>query len=390
MVIDVLMLTDNNYISQAKVAIYSVCKNTNPKAKIVFTILCNKDLDKMSRERLIALQEIFQNVKVNFYEVEDEYFINAKSDYRVPTVSYYRLISAKILKAEKAICLDSDLVVEMDLAELYEIDLENYYIAGVRDLYVISHPNFALWYAENYNLKSFSDYINCGVLLMNLKKMRKDKIVEVFLNELNYKNLWLDQDIFNRICSGKIRLLDWRFNHVTLFSNKEYEWNYKAIENKSEKEILHYCGPDKPWDNRYIKMADRWWNIAREALEEDIFINLYKKASIGYNSKQLLKIVEHCIGADVIIIVGYSDHGIYVRNALLRYGISAEIFFCDNNPKKRKLMLIDKKVYSPEEASVKYINAIWINAVQKYRKEILKQLNDLKIPAECIINYIFE
>ena len=176
MVIDVLMLTDNNYISQAKVAIYSVCKNTNPKAKIVFTILCNKDLDKMSRERLIALQEIFQNVKVNFYEVEDEYFINAKSEYRVPTVSYYRLISAKILNAEKAICLDSDLVVEMDLAELYEIDLENYYIAGVRDLYVISHPNFELWYAENYNLKSFSDYINCGVLLMNLKKMRKDKI----------------------------------------------------------------------------------------------------------------------------------------------------------------------------------------------------------------------
>ena len=53
-------------------------------------------------------------------------------------------------------------------------------------------------------------------------------------------------------------------------------------------------------------------------------------------------------------------------------------------------MLIDKKVYSLEEASVKYINAIWINAVQKSRNEILRQLNDLKIPAECIVNYIFE
>ena len=199
MTINILMLTDKNYISQAKVAMYSACKNTNPKVKIVFTIFCDKSVDRKSRERLFSLEKIFSNIKVNFSEIANEDFVYAKSEYRVPIVSYYRLIAAKILDMEKVLCLDSDLIVEMDLVELYEIDIENYYIAGVRDLYPILYPNFASSYAEQYNIKNFCDYINCGVLLMNLKLMRKDNIVEVFLNELKKKNLWLDQDIFNRV-----------------------------------------------------------------------------------------------------------------------------------------------------------------------------------------------
>ncbi len=391
MAIDVLMLTDQNYISQARVAMYSACKNTNPEIQIIFTILCDKDLDKMSRDHLTALEEIFHNVEVNFYEVEASDFIYAKSDYRVPELSYYRLIGAKVLNAEKAICLDSDLIVGIDLAELYEIDIENYYIAAVRDLYVITHPNFALQYAENYNIKNFSDYVNCGVLLMNLKKMREDNIVEAFLNELKQKNLWLDQDIFNRVCSGKIRLIDWRFNHVALYTNEDYEWNCKSIENKNGKEILHFCGPGKPWVNRNIEMSDQWWDMAKDALEEDVYENLYKAVSIGKNFEKVSEIAAKCLEREkTVIIIGYSDHGVFVRNALLKYGITADIFFCDNNNKKRELMLTDKKIYSPEEAASEYKNAIWVNVVQKHREEIVEQLRKLNIPAERIINYVYE
>lgn len=390
MSIDVLMMTDRNYISQAKVAMYSACKNTSCEIEIVFTVLCDKGLDRISRERLTAIRELFSNVKVNFYEVEENDFIYAESEYRVPAVSYYRLIAAKALNTDKAICLDSDLIVQIDLMELYEIDIDNYYIAGVKDMYPITHPNLALWYMDNYKIKNFSDYINCGVLLMNLKKMRQDNMVEVFLNELKNKNLWLDQDIFNRVCSGKIRLIDWRFNHVALYTKEEYEWNCKQIENRSLKEILHFCGGGKPWDNRYIEMADIWWNVAKEALEEKVYDNLYRIASIGYGSEKVSDIAEKCMKAETVIIVGYSNHGFFVRNALLKYGISADIFFCDNNPRKRELMLTDQKIYSPEEASNKYKNAIWINVVQKQRDEIIEQLRRLKIPDGKIVNYSYE
>lgn len=384
------MLTDKNYISQAKVAMYSACKNTNPKVKIVFTIFCDKSVDRKSRERLFSLEKIFSNIKVNFSEIANEDFVYAKSEYRVPIVSYYRLIAAKILDMEKVLCLDSDLIVEMDLVELYEIDIENYYIAGVRDLYPILYPNFASSYAEQYNIKNFCDYINCGVLLMNLKLMRKDNIVEVFLNELKKKNLWLDQDIFNRVCSGRIRLIDWKYNHITSYTNEEYEWNYKSSEKEGIKEILHFCGPSKPWDNRFISMADKWWRVAKEALEKDIYLDIYRLASIGEGSKKMLDIASICMDCKTIIIVGYSNHGVFIRNALLKYGVTANILFCDNNPEKRKLMLIDKKIYSPVEAAKEYKEAIWVNSVQKQRNAIIEQLKELKIPDERIVNYVYE
>ena len=266
----------------------------------------------------------------------------------------------------------------------------NYYIAGVRDLYPILYPNFASSYAEQYNIKNFCDYINCGVLLMNLKLMRKDNIVEVFLNELKKKNLWLDQDIFNRVCSGRIRLIDWKYNHITSYTNEEYEWNYKSSEKEGIKEILHFCGPSKPWDNRFISMADKWWRVAKEALEKDIYLDIYRLASIGEGSKKMLDIASICMDCKTIIIVGYSNHGVFIRNALLKYGVTANILFCDNNPEKRKLMLIDKKIYSPVEAAKEYKEAIWVNSVQKQRNAIIEQLKELKIPDERIVNYVYE
>lgn len=215
-------------------------------------------------------------------------------------------------------------------------------------------------------------------------------ITEAFLKELDHKNLWLDQDIFNRICSGKIRVIDWRFNHVVYHANEEYEWNCGRIENRNAKEILHFCGSNKPWGNRYMNMADRWWNVAKDALEDDVYEELYRAASMGYGTEKIAGIAQKCMKARTVIIVGYSDHGIFVRNALLKYGITAEIFFCDNNQKKRKLMLTDKRIYTPEEAAMEYKNAIWINVVQKQREEIMLQLRKLKIQEEYIINYLYE
>lgn len=395
MTIDILMMTDSNYITPARVAMYSVCINKNPETKIVFTMLCDKDLDEMSRKRLSVLEEIFLDIKVVFCEVEKDDFIYAESSVdRIPILSFYRLVAAKVLNVKKAICLDSDLVVQMDLAGLYEIDMEGYYIAGVRDLWPVSHPNFAMEYAENYNINNFSDYVNCGVLLMNLEQMRRDNIVEIFIKELAHKNLWLDQDIFNRVCSGKIQLLDWRFNHVATFTREDYELNceqnYKSIEHKSKKEIVHFCGPSKPWENCYLRMASVWWDVAKEALERTEYDRLYSIASIGYGSARMIEIINKCSGAETVIIVGYSDHGLFIRKALLKYGITADIFFADNNPRKRELMLGNNIVFSLEDALREYKNAIWVNAVQKARNEILAQLRELKIPDEQVVNYLYE
>lgn len=389
MAINVLMTTDKNYILQAKITIYSVCKNTDSNNELVFTILCNKDLDKESRKYLVSMEGKFSNLSVNFYEVDEKDFVNASSNYRVPIASYYRLICPKILKVEKAIFLDSDLLVGLDIAELYAVDIDNYYVGGVRDLTPVMSPNFALCYSEKHNIKNFYDYINCGVLLMNLELMRKENIVEIFLSELKEENLWLDQDIINRVCSGKIRLIDWKFNHVAYYTDTDYIWNYKNCRKDTDREIIHFCGPDKPWGNRFLNWADAWWDVAKEVLEKDIYEKMYRFASIGYGSEKMSEIINKCLEMNKIVIVGYSDHGMFIRNALLKYGIKAELLFCDNNPKKRKLCLIDGEIYSPEQIAKEYKGAIWINAVQEHRNQIIEQLIGLGVPHESIVNFYY-
>lgn len=390
MVIDILMTTDHNYISQLKVAIYSVCVNTSKNQPIFFTIFCDNNLDQISKNRVAILENIFSNITIKFYEIDLKDFKNVKSDYRVPVTSCYRLIAAKVLNGKKAIYLDSDLIVGIDIKELYEIDIEKYYVAGVRDLYPIMKPNFALWYSDNFNLKDFSDYINCGVLLMNLELMRKDDMVNKFLREIEKKNLWLDQDVINRICHGKIYLLDWKFNRSANYSDEEYRWNYKPSTRKNINEIVHFYGPSKPWENLSLESGIAWWNMAKDILEDEEYEELYRTALVGNGLKNIAEIVSKCSKIQTIIIAGYSDLGIIVKNALLKYGITGNILFCDNNKKKRELILSEQKIYCPEELIKDYKEAVWINVVQEKRNEVTGQLKDLGISETRIINYVKE
>ena len=61
---------------------------------------------------------------------------------------------------DKILSLDLDTIVNEDISNLWDIDMSNYYVAGVRDT-----PEF------NKN----GLYINGGVLMYNLDKIRKDK-----------------------------------------------------------------------------------------------------------------------------------------------------------------------------------------------------------------------
>lgn len=65
---------------------------------------------------------------------------------------------------EKILYLDNDVICRLDCSDFYNQNIENYEIVGVLDYY-------GKWFFRNNLLKE--DYINSGVLLMNLEKIRK-------------------------------------------------------------------------------------------------------------------------------------------------------------------------------------------------------------------------
>ncbi|HCT89976.1 MAG TPA: hypothetical protein DF613_01135, partial [Lachnospiraceae bacterium] len=268
------------------------------------------------------------------------------------------------------------------------VDISDSYVGGVVDMGLILQPNLAFRYMNNCNIKDFSDYINTGVLLMNLDLMRKDQLIEKFLFDMVHEdNPWLDQDVINRICHGRIHLLDWTFNHIVGFTDEEYRWQCGESGRTGQGEIYHWAGLNKPWYNYAFRQAEIWWERAKEALEPWVYQELYDVADRCMRQAFFSRIAEQCRGRDEIVIAGFSDHGIRVMRYLRQCGVTGKIIFCDNDKLKEKMHLMGCLVLSVEKAADTYRDAVWINAIQNERDKINKQLGNLGIPLSQIVEY---
>lgn len=130
-----------------------------------------------------------------------------------------RSVYSKIFpELDKILSLDIDTIVTENIDELWDIDISNYYIAGVRDT-----PEF------NKN----GLYINGGVLLCNLKKIREDKMDEKMIFRLNhYREEYAEQDTLNKVYKNHILELPTEYNSHPLFMNY----------NPNKRKIYHYAG----------------------------------------------------------------------------------------------------------------------------------------------------
>ena len=95
------------------------------------------------------------------------------------------------------------------------------------------------------------EYINAGVLLLNLEKMRECNTQSKFLELVSKNYHHMDQDIINVACEGKILFLDSIYN----------SFSFLKINNPS---IIHFAGGNdcRPWRNTMAKYSDEWWIYA--------------------------------------------------------------------------------------------------------------------------------
>ena len=124
--------------------------------------------------------------------------------------SYYLLLVGDLLSKElnKCIFLDEDI---KDLSELFNIDIKDNYNAEV------SEPDYYLSEEQNckrLNISSMKQYVNLGMLIMNLKQMRRNNMTQKFI-ELSIRNYELHgKDIINFTCLGKIMILSLKYNSI--------------------------------------------------------------------------------------------------------------------------------------------------------------------------------
>lgn len=260
-VIPVFFTIDDGYAPFLSVALGSAVKNSS-KENNYKAIILHEDLSKENIKKLQSLATDnftveFVQMKEGLESITDRMSNRLRCDYFTLTIYFRLFIPAMFPQFDKGIYIDSDVVVKGDLAELFETELGDNYIGACADKSVVDVPPLARYMEEAVGVDRHS-YINSGVLLMNLKKLREVELDSHFLSLLNtyhFDCIAPDQDYLNAMCSGKILYLS-------------DAWDAMPTEDKPEIEdvkIIHYNLFSKPWCYDNIQYGDVFWDYAQDS-----------------------------------------------------------------------------------------------------------------------------
>lgn len=240
--INVVFSSNEKFVYGLCIAIYSLLKN-NKNHKVSVYVL-HSELTERNLEKIQKIQQYFSNSSIIIIKVNESRFKDLPLMEWYSIETYYRYILADILpKEDKILYIDVDTLIINDIADLYEIDLQDYYIAGANPEWKVLNSLYGD-HMKNLGISEEDLYINAGVTLMNLKKMRSDKMVDkLFENTIKYRKIirMVDQDIINMTFKGRIKGIDSKYNFrmPLMIQNPE---------KLKDAKILHFTEEIKPWD----------------------------------------------------------------------------------------------------------------------------------------------
>lgn len=258
--IPIFFTIDDSYAPFLAVALNSAIKNSDPQRNYKAIVLY-QDLGADIISRLQSLQtENFKielmPIRANMEALDDRMSNRLRCDYFTLTIYFRLFIPSMFPQYDKGIYIDSDVVLTDDIAKMFDIDIGENYIGACNDLSIADIPPLVA-YTEKAVGVNAKEYINSGVLLMNLKKMRDDDLEGHFLallNKYHFDSIAPDQDYLNAMCNGKIYYL-------------EEKWDTMPNDAKpmlTETSLIHYNLFSKPWCYDGIQYEEQFWNYAQD------------------------------------------------------------------------------------------------------------------------------
>lgn len=183
----------------------------------------NPEYTCITDEQIDFLNEAIQSkksdnkvIKIDVTALYEREFGNCKNEgaYCTP-YTLLRLLADLIPEVpDKLLYLDIDMMAADDISKLYNIDISEYEYAAVKEKY-------GSWLIR-------PDYINAGMLLLNMKKIKETKLLEKARQRIKTKKmLFADQDAIYWSTTKKL-LLPRIYNEQSKF-------------NKKDTVICHFC-----------------------------------------------------------------------------------------------------------------------------------------------------
>ena len=280
--IPVLFSSSNTYAPYLGITIYSLLKHMDKNTNYDLIVM-ETSIDNAIKDKIKALVEKYPNCSIRFLNLQKELAGYSEIFYVHGTLSketYFRLFADRIFKNyDKMIYVDADTLILSDLKDLYNINLKDNYVAGVKD-YVVQSRYKNRVFINNVDIKDYFDnfiafdyrkYIQCGVLVLNIKQMKKDDFSNKAIRLLQYlKNpYYVDQDVINKVSEDKIYYLTPDYNYLMFYRqlnihNISEEFQDEILDAKSKMKIFHMPG-GKPDEFPHYEFSPMYFQYALES-----------------------------------------------------------------------------------------------------------------------------
>ncbi len=291
-VIPIFFTVDEGYAPYLDCAIRSMVENASKDNEYVIYVL-HQDMTDDSIEKVRT--GVKSPFSIEFIKMEDEFHgivareeNKLRCDYFTLTI-YFRIFIADMFpQYDKGIYVDSDIIVPGDISELYNVDLEGNIIGACCDRSIQGVPDL-VYYTENAVGAQSDDYINSGILLMDLRMMREKNFSGHFLdlmNEYHFDTVAPDQDYINAMCNGNIKYLSDDWDTMPPQAGE-------ATLNSSPK-LIHFNLFQKPWCYDNIPYEEYFWKYAdKSPFREDILAHKagYDESKQNADRDTLIKLI---------------------------------------------------------------------------------------------------
>ena len=283
--IHIALTIDNKYIYPLLVFLTSLFDSRANTTFYIIHIMTSKNLRPEYFTKINSLMEKQGKdiSNVTYYNMGDD-FKGAITGTHISTAAYYRIALPSLLPyVDKIIYTDTDVLNFCDLSEMYSLEFKDkMYFMGTLDQIGLLNELKSLGIITK-------KYMNSGILLMNLKGMRKDGIEQkirkyIFSHYLDHH----DQTAINGACYENYEILSFKYATFNFKSfEKMVEWNnkqdklyrYNDLELRQgfyEPRLLHFAGWTKPWDKKWANInGEYWWYYAKKSGFYDEILRTY-------------------------------------------------------------------------------------------------------------------
>lgn len=285
---NILLTANENFIKHAKDLLFSIKKNNKDESLNVFFLYLEISTLKIQELKQYVEEKI--NSKIKFFKLDTKMFLNLPTTNKEKTAyfgpeAYLRLFAQYILPAniDRILYLDIDIICNGSLKEFYYMDFNGNCFIACKDMGVTIEDK------KRICLEPENNYINSGVLLMNLTLLRKicsiDELKEyIYIN----KNILVypDQDILNKFYKGKFLIVSNKYNYAPFREQTKIKSTV----------LYHFVGKVKPWNTKEIyKIKTEFLLIylKNEAYKKEYFRIIY--ISVYYTIFRLLFLVKKVI-----------------------------------------------------------------------------------------------